>query len=129
MDQKRAMHRIAPAAAALLLLAACGEADAPDEQGAAAPASAAQDRLECAVGGSTAFERACTVERSEGPEGLTLTLRAPDGSFRRLLVATDGRGVVAADGAEPAAVTPLSGNRIEVAIGGDRYRLPATVKQ
>ena len=125
MDQKRVMHRIAPAAA-LLLLAACGESDAPDEQTAAAAAS---DKIECAVGGSTGFERACTVESGAGPEGLTLTLRAPDGSFRRLLVTTDGRGVVAADGAEPAAVTPLSGNRIEVTIGGDRYRLPATVKQ
>jgi hypothetical protein len=26
-------------------------------------------------------------------------------------------------------VTPVGADRIEVAIGGDRYRLPATVKQ
>ena len=129
MDQKPAMIRTALAAALLLALAACGEnGQAPEEQGAG-PAAASAEKIECAVGGSTAFAADCAVERTDSPEGATLTLRAPDGSFRRLLVTTDGRGVVAADGAEPAAVTPLSGNRIEVAIGGDRYRLPATVKQ
>jgi hypothetical protein len=71
----------------------------------------------------------CAVDRAQSPEGLTLTVRAPDGSFRRLLVTKDGRGVVAADGVEQAVVTPVGSDRIEVVIGGDRYRLPATVKQ
>jgi hypothetical protein len=69
------------------------------------------------------------VDRAHSPDGLTLTLRSPSGSFRRLLVTKDGRGVVAADGVEQAAVTPLGTDRIEVAIAGDRYRLPATVKK
>jgi hypothetical protein len=110
-----------------LLLAACGgEADAPEEVVAAVPAGG--ERIECAVAGA-AFAPVCAVERASGPDGLTLTLRSPSGSFRRLLVTRDGRGVVAADGAEPAAVTPLGPDRIEVAIAGDRYRLPATVKK
>ena len=78
--------------------------------------------------GSAAFERVCEVERTSGPAGLVLTVRAPSGAFRRLLVTRDGRGVVAADGAEPAVVTVIDKSRIEVAIEGDRYRLPATIK-
>jgi len=36
--------------------------------------------------------------------------------------------VVAADGADAASVKVVGADAIEVAIGGDRYRLPATVK-
>ena len=61
--------------------------------------------------------------------GLMLTVRhADDGRFHRLLVTRDGRGVVAADGAERAVVA-IAGDGIEVVIGGDRYRLPATVRR
>ena len=124
LHQKRAMIR--PAAfASLLLLAACGGSDDGEETTAAA---AAGEKVECAIAGA-AFENVCTVERIAGSEGLTLVIRSPSGSFRRFLVTRDGRGLVAADGAETAAVTVLSDNRIEVAIAGDRYRLPATVRQ
>lgn len=109
------------------LLSACGESDqAPEDVLASAPPGA--ERIECAVGGE-AFAPVCAVDRAQSPDGLTLTLRSPSGSFRRLLVTTDGRGVIAADGVEQAVVTPLGADRIEVAIGGDRYRLPATVKK
>ncbi|HEX8308635.1 MAG TPA: hypothetical protein VF645_09485 [Allosphingosinicella sp.] len=104
------------AVALLPLLAGCG----------GPPGAKAEDRIECAVEGA-AFERVCTVERSAGPQTL-LTLRGPDGSFRRLVVTRDGRGVAAADGAEPAAVTVLGKDLIEVSIGSDRYRLPARVR-
>ncbi len=119
--------------AALLLLAACRSGDAnvsaeaPENRMAAA---APQDnRVECRVSGTGQFERFCTIERSEGADGAILTLRKPDGGFRRLLVASDGRGVVAADGAEAARVTILRDDRIEVAIGADTFRLPATVRR
>jgi hypothetical protein len=127
MDHKRAMksrHGVAP----YLLLACCGDPDAGREQALSAAAEDA-DRVECAVDGAARFERACTVERSAGPEGLILTVRSPGGGFRRLLVTRDGSGVIAADGADPAKVTVLGGDRIEVAIASDRYRLPATVKK
>ncbi|HEY0116883.1 MAG TPA: hypothetical protein VGB54_14305, partial [Allosphingosinicella sp.] len=39
----------------------------------------------------------------------------------------DGRGVVAADGAERAEVTIIADDMIEVAIAGDSFRLPARV--
>ena len=108
----------------LLLLAGCGDADA-DRRAALAGA----ERIECATDGAESFEPVCHVERLAGAEGLTLTMRSPNGGFRRLLVTSDGRGVVAADGADPAIVSVIAGNRIEVAIAGDRYRLPATVKK
>lgn len=114
-----------------ILLVACDPAPggrAADDGTAQRPAGRPDARVECAVSGSGLFERACTVEQSAGDDGAVLTLRAPDGSFRRLLVTRDGRGVVAADGAEPARVTPLGEDRIQVAIGRDRYRLPATVR-
>jgi hypothetical protein len=111
----------------VFILPACGDSDnVPKDVLASAPAGA--ERIECSIGGG-GFEPVCAVDRAQSPDGLTLTLRRPSGSFRRLLVTKDGRGVIAADGVEQAAVTPLGAERIEVAIGGDRYRLPATVKQ
>jgi hypothetical protein len=133
------MHkpRMNRAAAILLLLAACGSSNEPEEQGSqGSGATAAGDSgnagnrnmIECATGGSADYRPACSVEEIQAEAGLTLVLRAPGGGFRRLLVTTDGRGVTAADGSEPAIVTPIGSDRIEVRIGGDRYRLPATVK-
>ena len=60
---------------------------------------------------------------------MLLTVRHPDGGFRRLQVVKDGRGLIAADGADVATVTPLGPREVEVLLSGDRYRLPATVKQ
>lgn len=121
-------YSLSAALLAVLPLAGCGDPDASRKQ-ALAGAAEETGRIECAVEGAREFTQDCTVERVSGPEGLTLTIRGPKGGFRRLLVATDGRGVAAADGADPAIVSVISGNRIEVAIAGDRYRLPATVKQ
>lgn len=81
----------------------------------------------CALAGARDFGVDCTLERSRGEAGLILTIRHPDGGFRRLLVTDDGRGVVAADGAEQARVSLRGEREIEVVLGGDRYRLPATV--
>jgi hypothetical protein len=125
---------IRPAAASLLfLLAGCGEAKT--DHAALANVEAAQranaeddGAIVCAHQGSTDFARVCTVEREQGADGLILTVRHPDGAFHRLLVTKDGRGVIAADGAEKAVVTILGKDSIEVALGGDRYRLPATVR-
>jgi hypothetical protein len=84
--------------------------------------------IPCALGGSADFRKDCQVERTVSAEGLALVLHHPDGGFRRLLVATDGRGVVTADGADQATVSVVDAGTIEVTVGDDRYRLPATVK-
>jgi hypothetical protein len=125
MDQSNGMRSrlILPA---LAMLAACGDPDAGREEALAAAADGA-DRIDCATEGAPRFERVCTVERTGGLDGLILTVRSPSGGFRRLLVTKDGRGVVAADGADQAVVSVIGEDRIEVAIAGDRYRLPAKV--
>ncbi len=116
-----------------LCATACGETKT--DHGALAKVEAEQraavedkGELICAQGGSGDFARVCTIDRETTADGLILTVRHPDGAFHRLLVTKDGRGVVAADGAEQARVTVLADNKIEVALGGDRYRLPATVR-
>lgn len=116
-----------------LLLAACGSAEqAPQDKQSENAATAAVEvddgRIDCRIGNARQFERFCTYERSDSPDGRILTVRKPDGGFRRFLVATDGRGLVAADGAETAQVSIIADNRIEVTIGGDTFRFPATVR-
>jgi hypothetical protein len=104
-------------AALFILPAACG----------GPPAAKAEERIECAVDGAAAFERVCTVERTAGRE-ILFTIRSPSGSFRRLAATRDGRGVMAADGAEAANVRVIGKDLIEVSIGADRYRLPARIR-
>lgn len=82
----------------------------------------------CALAGAKAFKPECAVERSTTTDGLMLVMHHPDGGFRRLLVTTDGRGVVTADGSDQATVAVLDPGTIEVTVGDDRYHLPATVK-
>jgi hypothetical protein len=118
--------------ALIFSLAACGGpggADSLEEAEAQAAASGAEDgRIACALAGSDSFSETCSIEQSQGSEGTILTIRHPDGGFRRLEIATDGRGVIAADGAETAVVSTLAEGLIEVRLGDARYRLPATVK-
>lgn len=80
----------------------------------------------CARGGD-ALAPICSVDRTPTQDGVILTLRHPDGGFRRLKITGDGRGVVAADGAEAAKVRIAGSNEIDVTLGEDHYRLPATI--
>jgi hypothetical protein len=114
---------------AFLLLAGCGGRDTAQEtQADGAAVVPEDDRFACAVGGAETLAPVCTFDRTSSPDGTTLTLRHPDGGFRRLLVTSDGRGVIAADGADPALVTVVGAQEIEVSLAGDRYRLPATLR-
>jgi hypothetical protein len=81
--------------------------------------------IECRVQGSDRFAPVCSLETAERSDGLVLTVRKPDGGFRRLLLANDDRGLIAADGSEPAEFALIGDGRIEVSLGGDRFRLPA----
>ena len=115
---------------ASLLLAACGARTTPDSGGSVTvdrenAATAFDERIFCAHR-EAPLSRDCSVEATQDANrGLILTLRHPDGGFHRLLVTDDGRGVVAADGARYALVSKVEPGGIEVAIDGDRYRLPA----
>ncbi|WP_411341869.1 hypothetical protein V6U71_08720 [Sphingopyxis sp. J-6] len=112
-----------------LLLAGCS--GAPDngelaEAEARGSREAAENgRIECALEGAKLFDRTCTVEEMSGADGTVLVVGRGDVGYRRLLIATDGRGLVSADGSEPAKVTIVGDKLIEVAVGTDRYRLPA----
>lgn len=114
-----------------LPLASC---DRPDngkiaEAERAAAAEAANDgKIDCALAGHAQFSRSCETEMLSDPDGTILTIRHPDGGFRRFVLLTDGRGLAAADGFDDTKISVLSGGLIEVAAGQDRYRLPASIK-
>ncbi len=105
----------------LLILAACGGAS--DDGGGSE--AGIEGRIDCALEGAQAFARDCTLTEMEGADGTVLVVGRADSGYRRLAVTDDGRGVIAADGAEPATVTIIGDGVIEVAVGSDRYRLPA----
>ena len=129
MSTRISKQLLAVAALLSLPLAACGRGQPSSEQIKAKQRTetAGDSRIACARN-DAAFASTCTIEQAQGRDGLILTIRHPDGAFRRLLVTQDGRGVIAADGAEVAKVTITGADGIEVALGGNRYRLPATVK-
>lgn len=112
--------------AGCLLLAACGGEtgklgnEAQPEQ-AAEPVD--DGKADCAIGADAAWARDCLIERA----GDLLTIRHPDGGFRRFRVLADGRGLEAADGAEMARLQIVEAGLVEIRIGGDRYRLPVKV--
>lgn len=113
-----------------LLLGACDRRPDPNVlanvEAEQRTAAAHAGRIECSAG-TAPFAADCTIERTADGNDTILTLRQSDGGFHRLRITRDGRGVVAADGAEVAKVTAIGNDRIEVAIGDARYRLPATV--
>lgn len=117
------------AVAGFLLLAACGGApdngDLAEAEARGSREAAQNGRIECALEGAKLFDRTCTVEEMSGQDGAVLVVGRANVGYRRLQITTDGRGVVSADGAEPAKVTIVGDGMIEVAIGSDRYRLPA----
>lgn len=86
---------------------------ASDAGGSDTPAA---EHVACAQG-DVPLTDDCTIER--GVDG-TMTIRHPDGAFRRLN--DDGS---AADGAETAIVTSVAGAR-DVTVADDHYRLPHT---
>ncbi|OHD09158.1 hypothetical protein [Sphingopyxis sp. RIFCSPHIGHO2_12_FULL_65_19] len=123
------MKQFGGALLTLLALAGCDRApdngDLSDAEARASREASENGRIECALEGAKLFDRTCTVEEMSGEDGAILVVGRGNVGYRRLQITTDGRGVVSADGAEPAKVTIIGDNVIEVAVGKDRYRLPA----
>jgi hypothetical protein len=112
---------LAGATAAAGLLAACSSS-ADDKP----PATASGDEhIACALDGAQKFSNCCAVERVQQDGKLYLVVQRPDGGFRRFEVLNDGRGLAVADGSQQAK-TRLAGDTLEVTVGADRYRFPAT---
>jgi hypothetical protein len=103
----------------LLLPLACGRGAERRSGGSARNVSAGT--IDCATGAAGTLVPACTMER----RGSDLMIVSPSG-FRRLRIVPGG-GVAAADGAAAAHARPVSGGRVEVDIGGDRFRLDRSV--
>ncbi len=126
-----AARRAVPLVLAAALAGCSGAADngALAEAEAQAERNSASDgRIACALAGTKLFDRTCTIEQMSSADGPVLVVGRADAGFRRLLVAKDGRGLVAADGVDEAMVRVIDNGLIEVTVGPDRYRLPATVK-
>jgi len=114
--------RVPIALSLILFAAACGRN--AETQNAT---TEVDGRIDCRIGGDTQFIRACRIERTRGEDGILLTVTKPDEGVRRLMQTRDGRGVIAADGAEQAEVRIVGENLIEVSIAGDSFRLPARI--
>lgn len=123
------MRRFGGALLVLVALAGCDRtadnSDLAEAEARGSREAAENGRIECALEGAKLFDRTCTVEEMSGEDGTVLVVGRRNVGYRRLQITTDGRGVVSADGAEPAKVSIVGDNVIEVAIGNDRYRLPA----
>ena len=104
-------------ALALIFVAACGRENT-------AHSAAEGLAIECALHGASDFARDCTAERIRHGRSRQLVVRHPDGGFRRF--DNSPRGLVAADGAQKAEVAQ-AGGIFAIAVGGDRYRLPAAM--
>jgi hypothetical protein len=112
-----------------LLLAGCSGPD-PSDTATPAPkqsAATADDTIECAIGGAAYFGRDCKVEETRVDGAKILVVRHPDGGFRRFEILTDGHGLATADGAEQAE-TSIEQGYLDVSVGSDRYRFPATIR-
>ncbi|WAT18513.1 hypothetical protein OZN62_02730 [Aurantiacibacter sp. MUD11] len=79
--------------------------------------------IDCSLNGAGGFGRDCTMERAEQDGESFVIVRHPDGAFRRFQLGVPNRGLVTADGAQPAEVTDMGGY-VEVRVGSDRYHLP-----
>lgn len=118
----RTFEHLVLATSLCLVLAGCGQSSSELEERDGITEVGLAD---CAIGAGAEWSRACAVER----ESDVLTLRHGDGGFRRFRIVHDGRGLIVADGAEPATVTPVAKELIEVSVGQERYRLPADVAE
>jgi hypothetical protein len=110
----------------LVALTACEVAEDPQAAADEAREEAGGNAVTCAQGQGE-YAQDCRYERSAERGQRLLVIHHPDGTFRRLEIVDDGRGLIAADGAEAARVAPL-GEMVEVTLADYRYLLPATIK-
>ena len=108
--------------AAMLVLTGCSGGDAYPLAGPGA------ESLPCALDGKAAFSSDCMVERHRDGQSLFLTVRHPDGGFRRFEVLDKQQGLTVADGSRRATITRSEGT-MELTVDSDRYRFPLAMAQ
>ena len=103
----------------LLALAACGRGG---------EAGLPLRHIDCALAGAAAFKPDCSAEQAVQNGRAVLVVAAPDGMFRRFEKVSDGRGVIVAEGVEDSTAHWVADGVLEVRVGQDRYRFPASLK-
>ena len=83
-------------------------------------------KIACAVGGASQLSDVCAMEKIAAPVGEQLLVRHPDGGFRRFRLTGDADVLAVADGAEQAS-RAVSATDIDISVGKDRYRFPASI--
>ena len=115
---------------ATITLVSCGGNEAEDlKEAENEAAEQAEGKIECALAGSSSFERTCTTERVAATDGQLLLIRHADGGFRRFQILSDGRGLAPADGFDETDIALIENGMIEVSSGDDKYRLPAQIRR
>lgn len=107
----RARRTFSPISSVILLVWGCAPA-AEQSRGNAVP-------IECALDGAASFSSDCLLETESG----ALIVRHPDGGFRRFTTDAAGR-LRPLDGADVFALAEGSEGPTEIAVDGDRYRIP-----
>src|SRR3546814_13004689 len=106
----------------LLLLSGCNASS--DAESGQSGETELSGRIDCALEGAPDFARNCTLDEMNGADGTVLVVGRADSGYRRLAIATAGRGVVAADGSEPAKGTVTGDGMIEAGGGKGRQARP-----
>lgn len=116
--------------AGLLVLSACGG------EGTSSPGSflspqpgattaAAGPALLCAIGPGAELQSGCSIERAPGSG--VIVINHPDGGFRRLIRDPASGELAAADGSATLIREAGPAGEVRFSLGGDRYRIPATL--
>src|SRR3546814_14680335 len=107
-------------ALALLLLAACNASPdngaLSDAESRRAGEAAINGRIDCALEGAKRFDRDCTIDEMRGADDTILVVGRPDKGYRRLQIATDGRGWGSEAVAGPARVTHRDAGEMGVGV-------------
>lgn len=108
-----------------LLLAACSSGGESGQQPSAQEAASSEAQsVPCALAGSRSFTAQCAIERVSTGGKTILTVRHPNGGFRRLIELDGGKRYAAADGSDEVSIE-ANGAEIEVTLGDDHYLFPA----
>ena len=110
----------------LAALAGCSSQKVtPETEGQAGKAApSAVTAVPCALADAKTFTASCEIERRNIDGKFIVTVRHPDGGFRRLVELDGGKAYSAADGSDEVALE-ANGKEIELTLGDDHYLFPA----
>ncbi|APG62633.1 hypothetical protein LPB140_07350 [Sphingorhabdus lutea] len=90
--------------------------------------ASADNKIMCALNGTDKFEKICVRENIVEKGQTIVTLKHPDGGFKRFII-VKGRGLIAAEGFDNSEIEILDGSQILLRSGNDQYKLDAIVNR